>query len=155
MKLAFDMDGTIAAGTYLDQPEDPHIAYMGLQPYDSYTKNVWNKICRLHDTYIITSRSFNGAVKLTERWLKENELAIPAGIISCSKYEKSLLTKLLAVDALFDDHPLVYRECVAYNSHDTFLMDNPGWVENQQQVTDSVNSRIKSWKEIYTILFNA
>lgn len=151
MKLGFDLDGVICEGKYLTQPERASEAYMALKPLA--VPWIWNKLCDRHDVYIITARSYPGAVDDVYQWLTDNNLDLPAGVM-CGEphftHEAMVIWKRQLVLALglkfyIDDSPQIYKELASCWAN-VYLMNNFNWPENQNAGIPT----IASWKEINT-----
>lgn len=146
MRVGIDFDGVITEGTYITQPVDLE-AYWTLKPHDRWTKNCWNKLCRHHEVFVITSRSFQDAHRMCASWLTKHEMGQPLGLItSIEQKDKAKLLYHLKCDLHIDDSPLVYRA----DRKTCFLMDNPGWQENQEVIT---SKRLYTWQDIYKLIW--
>lgn len=151
LKLSFDLDGVIAEGRYVARPQRI-LEYMSLGLYDQDTRCVWNRLCREHEVFILTSRSFAGSGKQVAHWLTEQSLTLPVGILTMSPThtthaDKAKLMEPLGFDAHFDDSPVVCEAIDRLDYHTRpYLMNNPGWQENQDLMWGA--DRIYSWKQI-------
>lgn len=157
-RIVFDMDGTITEGRFLEPPRTPEM-YAALKPYDQDTAAIWNKLIDIHELYIITARSdYRADMDITD-WLYEYGIIRPTAIITNpiigrknpeNAIWKRNLIELIDPALVFDDSPYVWYKCQTWCP--TMLMDNLHWPENQVLVTDTVNQRVKSWKEIGAIV---
>lgn len=163
MRIAFDCDGTITEGKYLEPPRTREM-YMGLAPYDQDTATVLDDTCGEHEVYIITARSDYRADQMILNWLQyklrvwQRPTAIITAIPQDRKYQ---LVVDLKCDLYFDDSPNVFETFLPYQNSfiwgletqyvPTYLVDNPHWPKNQQIATVS---RLKSWKEINEVIHN-
>lgn len=154
MRLGLDFDGVICDGRYLTQPDRAIETYAQLPLLDDWTRYTYNSICRYHQAYIITSRSFDGATQATKDYLDVHGMIQPCGIITnIEQRNKPLLVEALDLTYHIDDSPVVFKGLQnPYPSPKGYLMDNPGWDENQSVIT---KSRLYTWKDIYNLIFNA
>lgn len=155
MRIIFDMDGTITEGRYLEPPRSREM-YMGLAPFDKDMTEVLTNLIYDHEVYILTARSDPRADLMVKEWLTAHVgYRMPTAILTNPfPFQTNLLNglwkrdivKLLDPQVVFDDSPYVWA---AIDDRPCYLMDNPGWVQNQEIDTAT---RTKSWKEIEAII---
>lgn len=158
MRIAFDMDGTITEGRFIEPPRTYEM-YMSLKPYDDGVQYVYNSLFRHSEIYIITARSDKRADSMITDWLDKYQMSIPTAIITNpvegrknpeNGIWKADLVNLLGIDLMFDDSPNVWKMFQPSILEDfCYLMDNPNWPENQTIQTDT---RITSWKDLGEII---
>src|SRR5690348_8160639 len=106
MRIAIDLDGTLAEGRHIAAPDDPR-QYLDLGPYDHDAAQVWNELTRTHVVTLLTARHHHDALGLIRTWLTSNFMRMPASIITHAAPEsKGTIAKALGCTHLFDDSPV-------------------------------------------------
>lgn len=149
MRIGFDMDGVIASGEHLEQPERAYDTYMKLDPMSKDIHKYWKQVLQAHECYIITARSFPDALDSVLDWLNIEGLALPRGIITAvNQIDKCAIAMAMNLDMHFDDSPTV-ANCfwgLPLDNGAFGFVDNPAWPRNQAWQN---HPRLRSWKEIF------
>lgn len=147
MRLVFDMDGTITEGRFLEPPRTFEM-YMTLQPYDTDTRKVFNRLSLKHEVYIMTARSDMRADMMIDAWLTREGMIKPTAILTgVSQPLKWTLARMLSAALLIDDSPNVAE--TAYNTEpELIMMANPHWKKAREHVPYPHIRRCASWSDL-------
>lgn len=144
MRLGFDFDGVLTAGTYFDLSQIPDDInerlklYNTLPPMDANAAGIWKALVQDHEVFIITARGsgsqsgFKQSLQSVLTWMEWHGFVLPRGIISgIRKSTKLQLVEAMDLDVLIDDSPENFDGWNPTYHVEPLLMNNPSYPANQ------------------------
>lgn len=132
MRLSFDMDGCLCDGSYVPKEARTPEFYAGVGVAHSLVIPTLNALAKKHTVYIISSRRFPSATRITQKWLWMQGCLVEdlAGVLcGVGIYDKLNLGDILDVQYHIDDDPTVifgqYSDEGRRYSIEPILLHNP------------------------------